>query len=106
MHQCRIERRCKPDGLWEHGCRSCAGDAVESFVPPFVGWDVEPGNCGCVILELGDLLFQRHVGDEIGSAVLKAAVGVEVDRIGGQRGQGQQAGGGPTGGDETPNHTS
>src|SRR6185369_18044517 len=43
VHQPRIERRCKTDGLRKDRGRSRAGDTVKGFVPPLVGGNIEPG---------------------------------------------------------------
>ena len=66
------------DGLREHGGVAGAGDAVEAFVPPVVGGDVEARDGGSGVDELRDLFVEGHAGDEVVDALLGGERGVEV----------------------------
>jgi len=46
------------DGLRENGGGAGTGDAVEAFVPPVVGGDVEAGDGGGDVLHLGDFFVE------------------------------------------------
>ena len=77
------------DGLRENGGLSGAGDAVERFVPPIVGGDVEAREGGRGVLHLQDLFVEGHARDQVGGALLGGEVGVEVGRgVGGLADQG------------------
>src|SRR5579862_3692095 len=57
------------NGLGKHGGESGARDAVEAFVPPVVGGDVEAGNGGGAIKGLRDFFFEGEAGDQVVDAL-------------------------------------
>ena len=65
-----VDERCIPcggvaDGLRKHGGEAGSGDAVESFVPPVVGGNIEARNGRGAIDKLGDFLFERKPTNEV-----------------------------------------
>ena len=78
MHERGIPGGGQSDGLREDGGLPGARDAVERFVPPVVGGDVEAGDGRRGVLHLEDLLLQGHAADEIGGAAFGGEVGIEV----------------------------
>lgn len=70
------------DGLREDGGRAGASDAVEAFVPPVIGGDVETRDGGSDVLHLGDFFFEGETGDQIVDALIDGERGIEVGRSG------------------------
>ena len=66
------------DGLRENGSDAGARDAMEAFVPPVVGGDVETRDGGSDVLHLGDFFFEGEAGKEIVDALVDGERGVEV----------------------------
>ena len=64
------------DGLREHGGEAGARDAVEAFVPPVVGGDVEARDGRGAIDELGDFLFEGEAADEVVDALVDGERGI------------------------------
>jgi hypothetical protein len=67
------------DGLGENGGNARTGNAVESFIPPIVGGDLEARNGGRYVLHLGNFFFDGHARNEIGNALINGERGIEVD---------------------------
>src|SRR5512138_78639 len=84
-HQMRIERRRQTDRLRKRRRRARARNAMQRFVPPFVLRHAETRNRGGVILQLCDLLFERHPRDEIGSTLLERSIEILIGGLFGKR---------------------
>ena len=64
------------DGLREHGGEAGARDAVEAFVPPVVGGDVEARDGRGAIDELGDFFFEGQTVDKVVDALVDGERGI------------------------------
>ena len=64
------------DGLREHGGVAGARDAVEAFVPPVVGGDVEARDGRGAVDELGDFFFEGQAADEVVDALVDGERGI------------------------------
>jgi hypothetical protein len=51
------------DGLGEHGGETGTRDAVEAFVPPVIGGDIEERDGSGAIDELRDFFFEGEAAD-------------------------------------------
>ncbi len=76
-----VDERCVPgggvaDGLREHGGEAGARDAVEAFVPPVVGGNVETRNGSGAVDELGDFFFEGEASDKIVNAFVDGERGI------------------------------
>ena len=60
-----VKDRRQTDGLGEHSGRTCAGYAMERFIPPVVGRDAQTRNGRGVETQLGGLFLQRHLGNQV-----------------------------------------
>ena len=70
------------DGLREDSGRAGASDAVETFVPPVIGGNVQARDGGGNVLHLRDFFFEGETRDEIVNALIDGERGVEVGRRG------------------------
>jgi hypothetical protein len=57
---------------------------VQTFVPPVIGWNIEPRNCDGAIDELRDLLVQRQTLHQIVGTLFHRQVRI-AKRQGGRR---------------------
>ncbi len=73
------------DGLREDGGDAGASYAVEAFVPPVVGGNLETRDGGSDVLHLGNFFFDGEAGDEVGDTLVDGERGVEIRRSGGLR---------------------
>ena len=65
LHPVHVEGGRQPDGLGEHRGRPGPGHPVEGLVPPVVGGHPQPGDGRGVVLHLGALLRQSHLGHQV-----------------------------------------
>ena len=54
-----VKRSCQAYGLWEYRCNARSRYAVQRFVPPVIGRDIEPWNSRGCVHHLVDLFIQR-----------------------------------------------
>ena len=73
----------RPMACGKDGGVAGTSDAVESFIPPIVGGDLEARDGGGDVLHLGDFFFDGEAGDKIGDALVDGERGIEVGRSGG-----------------------
>ena len=76
VNACGVECCGEADGFGEFGC-AVDGDAVKGLAPPVVCGNVEAGDGACLVDELRGLLFEGHLMDEIGGALLGGKLGVQ-----------------------------
>ena len=55
-----------------------ARDAVQRFVPPIVGGDVEARDRGRRVLHLEHFFVEGHARDQVGGALFGGEIGIEV----------------------------
>src|SRR6185437_6313949 len=79
-HQLRIERGRETDRLRKNGRRTCTGHTMQRLVPPVISGYAEAGNRRRSILQLRNLLLQRHARDQVRRPFLKAVGGIPIDR--------------------------
>ena len=63
LQQSVVEHGGHADGLGEAGGGTGPGNAVQGFVPPVVGGDVQPGDGGGIIAQLAGHFLHGHLGN-------------------------------------------
>ena len=76
-----IECRRETDRLGEF-CGAVRDDAMQSFAPPVISWNVETRNRPGLINQLRSFFLKCHPMDEIRSALLRRELGIHVRKIG------------------------
>ena len=73
--------RSHADGLRKHGRGTGSGDAVEGFIPPDVGRNVQAGDRRIATGELAEFLLDGHCVEERLSALFKGLAGIEPEGV-------------------------
>ena len=78
LHEFRIERCCQCYRHRPHGCRAVAPDAVQSFIPPAVGFQSEAWYGGVAVLHERKFLVEGKPLDKIVDACVNVERSVAV----------------------------
>ena len=76
VNEGRIPCGCVADGLRKERSEAGARNAVEAFVPPVIGGNVEAGDCRGAINQLQSFFFEREPPDEIVDAFVDGECGI------------------------------
>lgn len=78
MEEAGVPGGAETDGLRENGGETGTRDAVEAFVPPVVGGDLQTRDGESYVLHLGNFFFEGHARDEIIDALIERSGRIEV----------------------------
>ena len=90
----RVEGRSQADGLGILG-NALVDDAVERLAPPLVCGNIEPRNCGGVVLHLRRLLREGHAMHQVGGPLLGGQLWIHVGEARAYPGRPRRSGPGP-----------
>ncbi len=76
LFQLRIPSGGQANGLREDSGQAGAGDAMQTFVPPFIGGDFQAWNGGGGVLHLADLLFESEARYQVDGTLFGGKIGV------------------------------